>query len=791
MRTKLKKLTSVCLAVIMLLSVLTVAPVTVNAAVDNSESVSATSGDFEYEVLDDGKASIIGYNGSATELEIPSTLDGYTVTGIAGYAFMECKSLIKITIPKSVTLVGYRVFEGCTNLANIIVPDCITEFGTDVFKDTEWYDNQPNGVVYIGNILYGYKGNMPENTTIKVKDNIKVIAAGAFFKCANLKAIELPNSIKFMGEGVFNNCKNLINIKIPNGVKSIGVGSFLGCESLLNVEIPQGVTRIGQGAFENCKGFTSITIPNSCTYIENSAFLNCINLKSVIIPDSVTMMGGYVFGYIDSNGERKKIDDLKIYGYINSYAETYANKNGFTFIAIDQNASDFEYEVLDDGTASITDYTGSATELTIPSEIDGYVVSVIGMSAFYNCINLTSVTIPNSVTKIENSAFWNCTDLTSIAIPESVTEIGSSAFLNCNNLKDITLPDSITKIGSEAFYNTAWYNDQTEGVVYAGKVAYDYKGEMPENTLIILKNGTKGIAESAFENCTNLISITIPNGVTNIGYNAFAWCESLVSVVLPNSVTQIDDCAFACCKNLIDINIPNSVTRLGSGALQATNITSIEIPNSITEIENVLFADCTNLTNIVLSDSITKIGVQAFQGCKNLKSMDIPSSVKEIEAYAFDRCTSLSNITIPNSVESIGGFAFCCCNNLKEIAIPKSVNQIGEFALGYDNLHGEDKLFEPAKIDGFTIKGYKNTVAETYANENGFTFIVLDSLQAGDVNGDGNISIDDVTDIQKYLATIVDFTNEQVSLADVDKDGKVSIDDVTLIQKYLAGIATI
>lgn len=221
MRTKLKKFTSVCLAVIMILSVLTVAPLTADAAENNSESVgdTYTSGVFEYRVLDDGTAEITGYNGSATELEIPSTLDGYTVTGIAGYAFMECKSLIKITIPKSVTLVGHRVFEGCTNLANIIVPDCITEFGTDVFKDTEWYDNQPNGVVYIGNILYGYKGNMPENTTIKVKDNIKVIAAGAFFKCANLKAIELPNSIKFMGEGVFNNCKNLINIKIPNGVK--------------------------------------------------------------------------------------------------------------------------------------------------------------------------------------------------------------------------------------------------------------------------------------------------------------------------------------------------------------------------------------------------------------------------------------------------------------------------------------------------------------------------------------------------------------------------------------------
>lgn len=129
-------------------------------------------------------------------------------------------------------------------------------------------------------------------------------------------------------------------------------------------------------------------------------------------------------------------------------------------------------------------------------------------------------------------------------IPDSVTSIGNFAFEDCTSLSSITIPDSVTIIGYAVFSNTAWYISQPDGVVYAGKVAYDYKGEMPANTNIVLKEETKGIADHVFHGCTSLTSITIPDSVTSIGESAFKGCTSLTSITIPDSVTSIGLDAF-------------------------------------------------------------------------------------------------------------------------------------------------------------------------------------------------------------------------------------------------------
>ena len=157
-------------------------------------------------------------------------------------------------------------------------------------------------------------------------------------------------------------------------------------------------------------------------------------------------------------------------------------------------------------------------------------VTSIGDSAFGWCKSLGDITIPDSVTSIGDRAFEFCTSLTDITIPDGVTSIGESAFSVCSSLTEITIPDSVTSMGDLAFYQTPWYDDQPDGVVYAGKVAYEYKGEMPENTLITLEEGTTGIADSAFF-CRNLKSITIPDSVTSIGNWALGYNYDLDSAV--------------------------------------------------------------------------------------------------------------------------------------------------------------------------------------------------------------------------------------------------------------------
>ena len=209
-------------------------------------------------------------------------------------------------------------------------------------------------------------------------------------------------------------------------------------------------------------------------------------------------------------------------------------------------------------------------DVTIPNSVISYfdktyTVTSIGDGAFYECCNLTSVTMPESVTSIGAGAFAGCSSLTSITIPVGVTNIGGSAFAG-SGLTSITIPESVTNIGENAFYGTAWYNNQPDGMVYAGLVAYQYKGIMPTNTEIVLTDGTLAIGAGAFAACSGLTSITIPESVTSIGAGAFAGCSSLTSITIPVGVTNIGGSAFAECSGLTSITIPESVTSIGNYA---------------------------------------------------------------------------------------------------------------------------------------------------------------------------------------------------------------------------------
>ena len=238
-----------------------------------------------------------------------------------------------------------------------------------------------------------------------------------------------------------------------------------------------------------------------------------------------------------------------------------------------------------------------AGHVTIPQTVTynetTYSVTSIGWDAFEFCTALTGVTIPNSITHIGAWAFRGCTGLTSVTIPNSVTRIDGSVFYECSALSTINIPNSVTSIGPSAFRGTAWLDNKPDGLIYAGLVAYTYKGTMPSGTRITLQSGTLGIADYAFENCTNLSSVTIPNTVINIGQRAFYNCSSLSSMYIPNSVTSIGDYTFYICKALASVTLGNSVTSIGKYAfLGCSALTNITIPNSVTNIDESAFSGC-------------------------------------------------------------------------------------------------------------------------------------------------------------------------------------------------------
>ena len=400
-----------------------------------------------------------------------------------------------------------------------------------------------------------------------------------------------------------------------------------------------------------------------------------------------------------------------------------------------------EYCVTSIGSQAFKGCSG-LTSINIPSSVTN-----IGSSAFQGCSGLKSITIPSSVTSIENYAFQNCSGLTSINIPNSVKSIEGYAFSDCRSLASITIPNSVTNIGNSAFSGTVWYNNQPDGLVYAGKVAYKYKGIMPSDTNIVLEDGTSGIAGSAFSGCSGLTSVIIPNSVTNIGAGAFSGCSGLTSVTIPNSVTSIDYSAFSGCSGLTSVTIPNSVTSIGSSAfLNCSGLTSVTIPNSVTSIGSSAFYNCSGLTSVTIPNSVTSIGSSAFYNCSGLTSVTIPNSVTSIgdrafadcsgltevnfnaancivmgadyprvfsgcsslttlnignnvqiiPDYAFLGCSSLTSITIPNSVISIGRSTFQSCSGLASITIPNSVTSIGSSA--FYNCSGLTSVIIPNSV---------------------------------------------------------------------------------------------
>ena len=453
-------------------------------------------------------------------IDIPASVEYggnvYAVTSIGEEAFYNCSGLTSLTIPEGITSIGYGAFEGCSGLTSLTIPEGVTSIGSWAF--------------YGCSVL----------SSIYIPSSVTSIGGSAFFGCESLASVVVdPNNTVYNSQGDVNaiietatntlvtGCSKTI---IPNNITSIGSGAFGFCRSLTNLIIPESVISIGYEAFFGCDRLTSLTIPKSVTSIEERAFSGCSNLTSIVV---------------DKNNP---IYDSR--ENCNALIETATN----TLVTGCSNTV-IPNEITSIGNSAFSGCSG-LTNVVLPEG-----VTEISRDAFSNCNGLTSVTIPNSITSIGVYAFGSCTNLTSLIIPNSVTTIDQLAFINCENLASIEFPSSELIIDYRAFDNTAWYNNQEDGLVYAGNVAYKYKGEMPENTSITIKDGTVSIAWGAFMNCKGLTTVTIPSSVTSIFGNAFNYCNGLTDVYCyAESVPKVLDDPNGTFRGISNANlhVPNS-----------------------------------------------------------------------------------------------------------------------------------------------------------------------------------------------------------------------------------------
>ena len=363
---------------------------------------------------------------------------------------------------------------------------------------------------------------------------------------------------------------------------------------------------------------------------------------------------------------------------------------------------DFEYTIdtsLDEIT--ITKYTGSDVNVTIPSEIEGYPVTKIGNRAFQNMPKLVTVTIPDGIVMIDEYAFYGCERLESADMPDSVETVGTGVYEGCVKLSSFHYPKN-------------WKN----------KVPDWAYGNILRNcekiTSVTIPEGVESIPARAFEGANYLKSVTLPSTLKTIGNNAFVDCTGITSFNLPDSVTQIGTRAFMGCTGIKDIELPDSLETLGERAFEGCNklenvsfndglitigyaafyncerLKAAELPDSVEEISGYAFENCKKLTSFHYPLNLEKAGEGIFQNAESLTSITVPEGITTLTPYIFDRANYLSSVELPSTLTTIGSRAFRYCSALSEITVPDSVKKIEEEAF---KASGLKKVKLPEKID--------------------------------------------------------------------------------------------
>jgi hypothetical protein len=368
-------------------------------------------------------------------------------------------------------------------------------------------------------------------------------------------------------------------------------------------------------------------------------------------------------------------------------------------------------------TITITKYTGSATELYIPSAINGLPVTSIGELAFDFDNALDNVTAPNSVTNIGWEAFLNCGGLKEVTLGTNLITIGNAVFAGCTNLTAITLPDSVISIGYGAFANCVSLSTikVPGGVASIGPGAFggctgltnitvdslnafysSAEGVLLDKRLTALITCPEGkggsytvpstvtsIEDEAFADCTRLDGITMGNSITNIASFAFSGCGSLTNVTIPDSVMMLGDGAFEFCTSLVSVLIGKGISVLTPEVFaECYSLAKVSVPESVVSIQDSAFVGCTNLGVIILPNDLAYIASYAFESCKSLTDVTIPDSVTDIGDGAFAYCMSITNITMSGQVSDIPSMTFYACTNLKSVTIPGNVIRIVDTAFG-------------------------------------------------------------------------------------------------------------
>lgn len=738
-----------------------------NANAHNVEAKNANGVTIYYKYINNYTELAVSYKGSTLganpnvysgNLVIPETVTisgkTYNVTTIGEGAFYSCYGLNSVTIPSSVTTFENRAFAECS-ITSMTIPNTVTSIGEKTFDNCKSLESVtiPDGITSIKKNMFSRCESL---TSVNIPNSVTSIGDYAFSGCSSLASITIPGSVTTIGSNAFNKCTSLASITIPDGVTSLGGYAFSGCTSLASVSIPNSVTEFGTDPFQNCTQINTVELNNNTIASAKRSYTSTLakvfgdQVQNYVIGSDVKSIGDYAFY------ELTKLKSVVIQDGVKSIGtEAFAYCNGLSTLDIPNSVTDIGKQAFYD--------CSSLTSVNIPNGLTS-----ISYMLFYGCSGLTSVAIPSSVTFIGASAFSGCSGLTAVhitdlsawckidfddtsgtgnplpkahhlylngeevkelVIPDDVTSLYYGAFRGCSGLTSVTIPDNVKAIDFFAFYdcenlNTVYLNSNSvaSAARESTKSLYKYFGKQVKN--YIIGEGVKSIGDNAFNDCSGIISVTMPNSLTSIGASAFSGCSGLTSLTIPSSVTSIGGSAFDGCSGLTAVNISDIASwykvKFGNSSanplscahhlyLNEEEIKELVVPEEVTSLNGYAFYGCSGLTSVTIPVAMTSIGSEAFMGCTQLNTVYLNSDnivsaaresstslnkyfgnqvkdyilgndVKSIGDFAFSGCSGMTSLTMPNSLTSIGISAFSSCSGLTSITIPSSVTSIGSSA---------------------------------------------------------------------------------------------------------------
>ncbi|MBQ6652263.1 MAG: leucine-rich repeat protein [Prevotella sp.] len=641
------------------------------------------------------------------ELVIPATVDDgidvvFTITEVGGNEAYKCPNVTSVVLPETVTKIKSGSFTGAA-LESLYIPKSVIEYSYSagytwknapvctVHPDNPVFTVDSDGALYSKDMtgLYNVPSSVAlDNGTYTVAESVTDIYWDAFLQNRNLTKLILPpnlQSVQLKFPTITYGCPNLEAYEVADG----GTTTFHAIDGVLfngntlvdypegkkttNYTVPDGITEIATNGIVGNSHMQSIDL-NDVTNLHESSILNDYDLKTVVLPKNLQLEGieGAIAGCMAIE-EYVVPDDCVNFAGVDGVV---FSKDMKTLYFYPPNKAGESYD--------------------IPTSVEK-----IGAQAFRLARNITTLEVPKSVTEIGKQAFRDMRRLetATFAEPASIEGFGDNIFMDCHYLTEVTLPSSLTRI------DNAYYNCENLKIInvpdgsqlrnIAGSAFTTNKALEEFNFLGSCE--LKTIGSNAFANLTNLTSFDVPKTVTQISANAFSGCSSLATVTFAEDaeLTSVHAGAFADC-GLTAITIPESLARIGAEVFRnCAVLETVNLSANVTYVDSQAFKYCNNLAEInVDKDNTTYSSVDGYlltadketlvlfpPGKANSKFTLLPPSITKIGDYAFYACEKLENVIIPNKVNTIGKRAFGLCTNLNTITFLS------------------DEVIDPANID--------------------------------------------------------------------------------------------